>query len=102
MEAKALETRLENIEALLRSQNLNNKTVFNIDEVALYTGLSKLYVYKLTSRKDIPYYQPQGKKIYFNKEEIDRWLLRNRESTNEEIESEAITKVKMNSISISK
>lgn len=90
MDANNINTRLKNIETLLKSQALNSKSVFNIDEVAIYTGLSKLYLYKLTSRKEIPYYQPQGKKIYFKREEIDKWLLRNRASTNEEIEQEAI------------
>lgn len=90
MESKNLENRLENIETLLRSQALNNKTVFNVNEVVLYTGLSKQYLYKLTSRKEIPYYAANGKKIFFKKEEIDDWLLRNRRSTNDEVEKEAI------------
>jgi excisionase family DNA binding protein len=87
---KNLENRLENIETLLRLQALNNKTVFNIDEVAIYIGLSKQYIYKLTSRNDIPFYKSNGKVIRFSKCEIDTWLLRNRQATNEEIEQGAI------------
>jgi len=68
-----LEERLENIESLLLSQ----KTVFNFDEVASYTNLSKSYLYKLTSTGGIPCYKPLGKHIYFNKLEIDQWLQRN-------------------------
>lgn len=90
MENKELSTRLENIETLLKSQALNNKTVLSIDEVAIYTGLSKQYLYKLTSRNDIPFYKSNGKVIRFSKTEVDNWLLRNRQSTNEEIEQEAI------------
>lgn len=90
MENKELYTRLENIETLLKSHTLNNKTVLSIDELALYTGLSKQYLYKLTSRNDIPFYKSNGKVIRFSKAEIDKWLLRNRQSTNEEIEQEAI------------
>jgi len=77
--------RLRNIETLLRS----NKTVLNFDEVAAYTGLSKSYLYKLTSTGGIPCYKPHGKLIYFNKSEIDNWLQQNRKSTKDEIESEA-------------
>lgn len=84
-----LENRLDNIEILLRSQALNNKIVFNIDELVLYTKLAKLYVYKLTSQNKIPFYRPNGKQLFFKKEEIDNWLLRNRQSTKEEIEIEA-------------
>lgn len=85
-----IRTKLKSIEQLITSQSLMNKSIFNIDEVATYTGLSKLYLYKLTSKNGIPHYKPNGKNIFFKKEEIDNWLLRNRQSTNEEIEAEAI------------
>lgn len=86
----SLQQQLEKITTLLESQALSHKTVLSLDEVVLYTGLSKLYLYKLSSRNDIPFYKPGGKQLYFKKEEIDAWLLRNRESTNAEIEAEAI------------
>lgn len=79
--------RLRNLETLLLTQ----KTVLNFDEVAAYTGLSKSYLYKLTCTGGIPCYKPQGKHLYFNKQEIDQWLLQNRKATYAEIESEAAT-----------
>ena len=84
---KSIDERLRNIETLLSSQ----KTVLNFDEVAIYTGLSKSYLYKLTCSGGIPCYKPQGKHIYFNKPEIDQWLLQNRKATTREIESQAAT-----------
>lgn len=90
MEANNIEQRLERIEKLIISQAILNKSIFNIDEVAEYTGLKKLYIYRLTSKNEIPHYKPNGKNITFKKEEIDAWLLRNRQATNEEIETEAI------------
>lgn len=84
---KRIDERLSNIEALLLSQ----KTVLNFDEVAVYTGLSKSYLYKLSSNGGVPCYKPHGKQIYFNKLEIDQWLLQNRKATNEELESKAAT-----------
>lgn len=84
---KSIDDRLSNIETLLLSQ----KTVLNFDEVAAYTGLSKSYLYKLTSTGGIPCYKPQGKMIYFNKTEIDNFLMQNRKATNEELESNAAT-----------
>lgn len=90
MEANIIEQKLEKIEQLITTQSLLNKPIFNIDEVSIYTGLSKLYLYKLTSKNGIPHYKPNGKNIFFKKEEIDNWLLRNRQSTKEEIEHEAI------------
>jgi excisionase family DNA binding protein len=82
-----IEMRQINIEALLLSQ----KTVLNFDEVAAYTGLSKSYLYKLSCSGGIPCYKPQGKHIYFNKLEIDSWLLQNRKATTSELDSQAAT-----------
>jgi excisionase family DNA binding protein len=86
---QSIDERLRNIETLLLAQ----KTVLNFDEVAAYTGLSKSYLYKLTSTGGIPCYKPQGKHIYFDKQEIDQWLLQNRRATNQELESQASTHV---------
>lgn len=82
---KCIDVRLKNIESLLLLQ----KTVLNFDEVAAYIGLSKSYLYKLTCSGGIPCYKPQGKHIYFNKVEIDNWLLQNRKSTTIEIDEMA-------------
>lgn len=68
---------------------IQQKTVLNLEEVAAYTGLSKSALYKRTSTGGIPCYKPNGKHIYFNKNEIDKWLLSNRKATNEEIETAA-------------
>lgn len=86
-----LEERLRNIESLLLSQ----KTVLTFDEVAQYTGLSKSYLYKLTSAAGIPHFKPQGKHIYFNKAEVDQWLQRNpsKPLNKEELEERASTYV---------
>lgn len=87
MEFDKIEQRLARIEKLL----ISNKVVLNFEEVVDYTGLSSSYLYKLTSKGDIPFYRPNGKQIYFNKSEIDEWLQRNRSKTNEEIEIEVTT-----------
>jgi excisionase family DNA binding protein len=93
MDLNIIDDRLRNIESLLLSQ----KVVLNFNEVAIYTGLSKSYLYKLTSTAGIPCYKPQGKQIYFNKQEIDQWLLQNRKATNLELDSQASTFVTLKS-----
>lgn len=92
MEIIEINERLAKIEALL----LSNKSVLNFDELAVYTGLSKSHLYKLTSSGGIPCYKPNGKHIYFNKQEIDEWLLQNRKATKEEIETLASNYVTFN------
>lgn len=89
MEANNIEQRLGRIERLLLAQ----KNVLNFEEVADYTGLSHSYLYKLTSACLIPHSKPNGKQVYFNKTEIDTWLLRNRQKTHDEIEQEAINRI---------
>jgi excisionase family DNA binding protein len=84
---QSIDDRLRSIETLLQSQ----KTVLNFDEVATYTGLSKSYLYKLTSSGGIPCFKPQGKHIYFNKQEVDSWLMQNRKATTRELDSKAAT-----------
>jgi excisionase family DNA binding protein len=79
--------RLENIETMLLMQ----KTVFTFDEAAAYTGISKSYLYKLTSTGGIPCYKPSGKMLFFNRVELDQWLMQNRKATSEELETRANT-----------
>ena len=93
MDLKQIDLRLLHIENLL----LGTKTVLTFDEVAAYTGLSKSYLYKLTSAGLIPHSKPSGKILFFSKEEIDTWLLRNRQKTNSEIQQEAANYVTLKS-----
>lgn len=70
---------------------LGAKTALNMNDVCLLTGLSKSHVYKLVWKKKIPYYKSDGGKLtYFNKQEIENWLLTHRVSTDEELEQAAI------------
>ena len=85
---QSIEERLMNLERI----NQGAKTILTLEEVAKYTNYSKSYIYKLTSRREIPCYKPNGKQLYFKRTEIDEWLLSNRKMTNKEIESEVATK----------
>jgi excisionase family DNA binding protein len=81
--------RLERLERLIESQGINKKEVLNFNETCHYLELSQSHLYKLTSSGVIPHYKPNGKKIYFNRTELDAWLLRNRMNSKDEIEQEA-------------
>ena len=69
-----LQKELEQIKTLL----LSKKNVLNINELSDYTGYSKSYIYKLTSRNAIPYFKPSGKAVFFDRMEIDVCLLKNK------------------------
>ena len=81
--------RLERLERLIESQSINTKDVLNFNEACQYLELSQSHLYKLTSSGAIPHYKPNGKKIYFNRPELDTWLLRNRSTSKDEIEQQA-------------
>lgn len=80
-----LDQRLGRIEKLLLAQ----KEVLDFNETLEYTGLSASYLYKLTSNNGIPCYCPGGKKLYFNRKELDDWMLQNRRASKHEIEKNA-------------
>ena len=65
------------------------KEVLTFNEAAKYMGLSKSHLYKLTMLKQIPYYKPNGKRVYFNRLELERWLQTNRVQTIYEIQQQS-------------
>jgi excisionase family DNA binding protein len=81
--------RLDKIERLIVSQSLVRKDVLNFNEACEYLELSQSHLYKLTSSKSVPHFCPQGKKLYFNRLELDEWLQRNKQSTTDDIEKQA-------------
>jgi excisionase family DNA binding protein len=81
--------KLNSIEKLLLEQQTMQKQVLNFNETCKYLELSQSHLYKLTSTGAIPHYKPNGKKIYFNRTELDNWLLRNRIDSQYEIDQQA-------------
>ena len=81
--------KLSEIASKLDEQNILQKTVLNLSEAAKYLDISESHLYKLTSTRQIPHFCPQGKKLYFRREELDQWLQRNRQSSTDEIDREA-------------
>lgn len=54
------------------------KKMLTVEEAARHMGIKKSYLYQLVHRKAIPHYKPNGKMVYFNRLELDKWLQRNR------------------------
>ena len=70
---------------------LESKKVLTFGEAVEYMGISKSCLYKLTSQKLIPHYKPNGKMIFFDREEVENYLLSIRIKPQSEIEVEANT-----------
>lgn len=66
------------------------KRVLTFKEATVYLDVSHSYLYKLTSQGRIPYFKPQGKKIYFDLSMLEDWLKQNYQKTQDEIEKKAM------------
>lgn len=77
------------LEELEKLTLLSAKEMLTIDEASKYLGMSKDYLYIMTCKKQIPYYKPNGKRLYFKKTELNEWLQRNRVTPVDEAESSA-------------
>jgi excisionase family DNA binding protein len=81
---------LDELQELKKLTVLGAKKALTMSDCALLTGLSKSHIYKLVCFKKIPYYKSQGGKLtYFDKDEVNGWMLNRRVATADEIEREA-------------
>ena len=87
----SIERRLNSIEAKLGDKYNEHgyKEIMNLNQLCAYLELSKGHIYKLTSSQEIPHYKRGGKKLYFNKYDIDKWVLQNKVETRAEIKMRA-------------
>lgn len=67
-----------------------NKSTFNVKDFSAYSGIKESYIYKIVGQELIKYSKPNGKMLFFNKSDIDRFLLQNPIKPKSEIEQEAI------------
>lgn len=79
---------VQELKKLIFEQNMLQKEVLNFNEAAVYLEVSHSHLYKLTSTGTIPAYKPNGKKLYFNRQELNTWLLSNRQASVSDIEEE--------------
>lgn len=81
-----------------------DKPFLTFAELVNYTGFAKSYLYKLTMQGKVPgASKPGGKKLFFDKQKIDLWLLGspviiNKGMTNDEKEIAASTYVATGSL----
>ena len=86
---------LKELKELKNMALLGAKQVLTMGEAALLTGLSRSHLYKLCCYKKIPHWKADGggKYTYFDRSELNAWMLGNRIKTNDELETEAVTRI---------
>lgn len=50
------------------------KGTFTVEDAALYLGITPSHLYKLVRKYDIPHSRPTNGRIFFNKEDLDKWI----------------------------
>lgn len=77
---------LKKLDAIHREVKLGSKKeLLTFDDARLMLGLSKSYLYKLTSQRLIPHLKPIGKTIYFKRSDLIKWVESGRVLTKEEL-----------------
>lgn len=89
-EFEQLKSQLDRIE---QKALLSNKKVLTFEEACIYCNFKKNHMYRLTSKQMIPHSKPRSKMIFFDREKLDEWLLKNPVKTKDEINSQASTYV---------
>ena len=77
--------KLQELDKKLDALIENRKSILTLPEAADYLGLSKNYLYKLTSKNLIFYSKPLGKRIFFQRELLDKWALRNSNKSEDDL-----------------
>lgn len=72
-EIRVLGFRIKTVEELLQLK----KPILQIQDVSILTGLTKSSIYRFTRLGTIPHYK-KAKHLYFDREEILKWLKENR------------------------
>lgn len=71
--------------------DFNNIKVLSFEQGCEYLGYKKSYVYKMTASGILPFSKPNGKKIFFEREKLEAWMLSNANKSHEERQIEAAT-----------
>lgn len=89
LKVESHEHRIGIMENLLRDA----KQVLTLEEAALFMGISKSSLYKMTHRHELPFFRPNGKLIYFEKAELLKWMRQNRSMSEAETKEAAAQKL---------
>jgi excisionase family DNA binding protein len=69
--------------------SLPAKALMSVEDAAKFLNLAKTTLYQLTSRNEIPFVK-RTRKLYFNRTDLENWLLEGTQKSKKEIEKEAI------------
>jgi excisionase family DNA binding protein len=83
-----IQNEINEIKELLLALNIQQKEFLTVEDVTVYLQLSKSCLFKMTSNKEIPFYKPGGKKLYFKRSELDEWVFSSKVVSNDNLADE--------------
>ena len=86
--------RMEEFLHELQPKEQQENQLLSITEAAEFLKVSVAALYTKVSRKEIPVSKP-GKRLYFNKTELKKWILASRRKTMLELRTEAEERIKI-------
>lgn len=69
------------------------KEYLTVQEAADFLGLSSSQIYKMTSKHEVPVYKPNGKTVFLRRDDLNRWMSKNKVLSEEEMEEYAMTQM---------
>jgi len=86
MTLEDIAARIDRLEQLV---TLSTKDVLDINDVAQLTGYSVKYLRTMIASRDIPHYK-RGNRLFFNREEVEEWMMGERIPTRAEMSIQAV------------
>jgi excisionase family DNA binding protein len=83
------------IENLPQNLGFLAKEVLSFKEALALLDISASMLYKLTHKRAINFYKPNGKLIYFKKEDLIGWMLGNKQETCIEVSNQLFENLKL-------
>lgn len=90
MEEITLQSLSDKLDSIQRITLIGAKTVLDLEETSLFTGLSKGHLYRLTSGRQIPFFR-KNRKLYFKKTDLEKWMTETPCASLKDINSQAAT-----------
>lgn len=85
-----------NVENLQKVQLITYKEILSFKEALIYLDVSESFLYKLNSKRVIDFTKPNGGKIYYQKKDLDNWMLQNTSKSTGTLEKEIYNHLKKN------
>ena len=87
LDANELNEKLNKIISLL---NIRDFEPLDIEGASEYLKIPKSSLYQLIHKKKVPHHKPNGGKIYFDRFELNEWIIKSRIKTIDEVEQDYI------------